>query len=166
MKDEKLTRRGFMKVSARYGVTSTFIAAGTLGAGATLSQLAQAAEQTTKKRYAVKPKFQLKFGASGFNEKNLDIQKSGQLFFAKDLEARTNGAIRVEFIGSNQICGQTNCVKKLSKALLISTLPPRKTRQVVRLISTFSITPTCFRRERRSITSSTAKRVKRYCESR
>ncbi len=118
MRDERLTRRGFMKVSARYGVTSTLIAAGTLGAGATLSQLAQAAEQTSKKRYAVKPKFQLKFGASGFNEKNLDIQKSGQLFFAKDLEERTNGAIRVEFIGSNQICGQTNCVKKTQQGIV------------------------------------------------
>jgi len=114
----KLTRRGFMKVSALYGTTSTLIAAGALGAGATLSQLAHAASETDKKRYAVKPKFQLKFGAAGFNEKNLDVQKSGQLFFARDLEERTNGAIRVEFIGSNQICGQTNCVKKTQQNII------------------------------------------------
>lgn len=114
----KISRRDFMKVSAQYGMTSTLLAAGTLGAGATLSQLAHAAEETDKKRYAVEPKFQLKFGASGFNEKNLDIQKSGQLFFAKDLEDRTNGAIRVEFIGSNQICGQTNCVKKTQQGIV------------------------------------------------
>lgn len=107
-----------MKVSGKYGLTSTVIAAGTLGAGATLSQLAQAAEATDKKRYASKPKHVLKFGASGFNEKNLDIQKSGQMFFARDLEDRTNGAIRVEFIGSNQICGQTNCVKKTQQSIV------------------------------------------------
>ena len=120
MTDEsnKISRRDFMKVSAQYGMTSTLLAAGTLGAGATLSQLAHAAEETDKARYAVEPKFQLKFGASGFNEKNLDIQKSGQLFFAKDLEDRTNGAIRVEFIGSNQICGQTNCVKKTQQGIV------------------------------------------------
>ncbi|WP_232312666.1 hypothetical protein [Enterovibrio coralii] len=115
---EKLTRRDFMKVSAHFGMTSTLIAAGTLGAGATVSSLARAAESTQKERYSTQPKFQLKFGAAGFNEKNLDIQKSAQLFFARDLEERTNGAIRVEFIGSNQICGQTNCVKKTQQGII------------------------------------------------
>ena len=113
-----LSRRDFMKVSGRYGITSTMIAAGGLGAIATLPELAQAAAQTQKERYSTTPKFTLKFGASGFNERNLDIQKSGQLFFARDLEERTNGAIRVEFIGSNQICGQTNCVKKTQQGIV------------------------------------------------
>jgi len=117
-KSNKISRRDFMKVSGHFGMTSTLLAAGTLGAGATLSQLADAAEKTDKKRYAIKPKFALKFGASGFNETNLNIQKSGQLFFAKDVEERTNGAIRVEFIGSNQICGQTNCVKKTQQNIV------------------------------------------------
>ncbi|WP_337992911.1 TRAP transporter substrate-binding protein [Enterovibrio gelatinilyticus] len=99
-------------------MTSTLIAAGTLGVGATVSTLARAAENTQNERYSAPPKFQLKFGASGFNEKNLDIQKSAQLFFARDLEQRTNGAIRVEFIGSNQICGQTNCVKKTQQGIV------------------------------------------------
>ncbi len=114
----KLSRRDFMRVSGRYGMTSTLIAASTLGAGATISTLANAASETDKKRYATEPKFQLKFGASGFNENNLDVQKSGQLFFARDLEERTNGAIRVEFIGSNQLCGQTNCVKKTQQNIV------------------------------------------------
>lgn len=114
----KLSRRDFMRVSGRFGMTSTLIAASTLGAGVSLSSLAHAASETDKKRYATEPKFKLKFGASGFNERNLDIQKSGQLFFARDLEDRTNGAIRVEFIGSNQICGQTNCVKKTQQNIV------------------------------------------------
>lgn len=113
-----LSRRDFMKVAGHYGITSTFLAAGGLAATASLSQLAHAAEQTEKKRYAVEPKFKLKFGASGFNETNLDIQKSGQLFFARDIEERTNGAIRVEFIGSNQLCGQTTCVKKTQQGII------------------------------------------------
>lgn len=114
----KLSRRDFMRVSGRYGMTSTLIAASTLGAGATISSLANAASETDQKRYATEPKFQLKFGASGFNENNLDVQKSGQLFFARDLEERTNGAIRVEFIGNNQLCGQTNCVKKTQQNIV------------------------------------------------
>jgi len=113
-----VSRRDFMKVSAGYGMTSTLLAAGVLGAGATLPSLALAAAETNKKRYAMAPKFQLKFGASGFNETNLNIQKSGQLFFAKDLEERTDGEIRIEFIGSNQICGQTSCVKKTQQGIV------------------------------------------------
>lgn len=114
----RISRRHFMKVSQAFGVTSTLMAMGTIGAGATVSQLAQAAEKKEGDRYAIAPKFKLRFGASGFNESNLDIQKSGQLFFAKDLEQRTNGAIRVEFIGNNQICGQTNCVKKTQQGIV------------------------------------------------
>ena len=86
-----LSRRDFMQISGQFGITSTLMAAGALGTGATFSELAKAAETTSEKRYENEPKFQLKFGASGFNEQNLDIQKSGQLFFAQDLEERTNG---------------------------------------------------------------------------
>lgn len=113
-----MLRRDFMKISARYGVTSTLLAAGAVGGMASVSELARAAEETQGKRYANEPKFQLKFGASGFNQSNLDIQKSGQLFFARDLEDRTDGAIRVEFIGSNQLCGQLDCVKKTQQGIV------------------------------------------------
>ncbi len=114
----QLNRRDFLKVSATSGITSTLLAAGALGAGASFSNLATAAEAQNKRRYSTKPKFKLKFGASGFNDKNLDIQKSGQLFFARDLEERTNGEIRIEFIGNNQICGQTNCIKKTQQGIV------------------------------------------------
>ena len=88
----KLSRRDFLDISGRFGLTSTLLAATGLGAGLTASTLARAADQEQQKRYKTAPKFQLRFGASGFNERNLDIQKSGQLFFARDLEERTNGA--------------------------------------------------------------------------
>ncbi len=115
---KNISRRDFMKISATYGTTSTLMAAGVLGIGTTTNTLAATASDIQSRRYATKPKFTLKFGASGFNEKNLDIQKSGQLFFVQDLEARTNGAIRVEFIGNNQICGQTNCIKKTQQGIV------------------------------------------------
>lgn len=113
-----VSRREFLNISSRFGLSSTLMAAacmtGLIGAGS----LARAAETTQERRYANEPKFQLKFGASGFNERNLDIQKSGQLFFARDLEDRTDGAIRVEFIGSNQICGQLDCVSKTQQGIV------------------------------------------------
>lgn len=113
-----LSRRDFLNISGRFGLTSTLIAASGLGAGLTASSLARAAEGEQQRRYQTEPKFQLRFGASGFNANNLDIQKSGQLFFARDLEERTNGAIRVEFMGSNEICNQLDCVSKTQQGIV------------------------------------------------
>ena len=113
-----VSRRDFLNISGRFGLTSTLIAASGLGAGLTASSLARAAEGEQQRRYQTEPKFQLRFGASGFNERNLDIQKSGQLFFARDLEERTNGAIRVEFMGSNEVCNQLDCVSKAQQGIV------------------------------------------------
>ena len=114
----RLSRRDFLNISGRFGMTSTLLAASGLGAGLTASSLARAAESEQQRRYASEPKFQLRFGASGFNERNLDIQKSGQLFFARDLEERTDGAIRVEFMGSNEVCNQLDCVSKAQQGIV------------------------------------------------
>lgn len=116
--DSGISRRDFINISGRFGLTSTLLAASGLGAGMTVSSLARAAEEGQKQRTQVEPKFELRFGASGFNERNLDIQKSGQLFFARDLEERTNGAIRVEFMGSNEVCNQLDCVSKTQQGIV------------------------------------------------
>lgn len=113
-----ISRRDFVRISGRFGLTSTLLAASGLGATMTASSLAHAAQEEDKKRSQVEPKFKLRFGASGFNERNLDIQKSGQLFFARDLEERTNGAIRVEFMGSNEVCNQLDCVNKTQMGIV------------------------------------------------
>ncbi len=54
------------------------------------------------------------------------------LEFARDLEERTDGAIRIEFIGDNQICGQLNCFEKAQLVWSTSMLRPHRTRQVPR----------------------------------
>ncbi|MEP0520581.1 MAG: TRAP transporter substrate-binding protein [Hyphomicrobiales bacterium] len=107
-----ISRRDLFKLSGQYGLTTTLLAAGALGGGVTLASLAQAAESTYTKRYKKEAKHTLKFGAAGFNARNLLIERAGCLEFARDLEERTEGEIRVEFIGDNQICGQTSCVEK------------------------------------------------------
>ena len=84
----------------------------------TLPRLAQAAQSTYEKRCKKEPKFQLKYGAAGFNEKNLLIERAGCLQFVNDIEERTDGEIRIEFIGNNQICGQLDCVKKTQQGIV------------------------------------------------
>ena len=107
-----ISRRDLFKLAGQYGMSSTLLAAGTLGGVLTLPSLAKAAESTYEKRLAKPAKFNLKFGASGFNARNLLIERAGALQFALDLEERTDGEIRIEFIGDNQICGQLSCVEK------------------------------------------------------
>ncbi|GAB5468394.1 MAG: TRAP transporter substrate-binding protein [Rhodospirillales bacterium] len=107
-----ISRRDLFKLTGQFGVTSTLLAAGGMTGAISLASLAKAAESTYEKRFAKPAKHNLKFGASGFNARNLLIERAGALEFARDLEERTEGEIRVEFIGDNQICGQLNCVEK------------------------------------------------------
>lgn len=112
-----VSRRDFFRVAATYGLSSTMLAAAALGSF-TLPQLAQAAESNSKRRYKKAAKHTLTFGASGFNENNLLIERAGCLDFLNDIEDRTDGEIRIEFVGDNQICGQLNCVKKTQQGIV------------------------------------------------
>lgn len=115
---KQISRRDLMRLFKQYGMTSTLIAAGSMTGLVTLPRLAQAANSTYEKRFGTTAKHTLKFGAAGFNENNLLIERAGCLQFVNDIEERTDGAIRVEFIGNNQICGQLNCVKKAQQGIL------------------------------------------------
>ena len=115
---DRISRRDLFKVAGTYGMSSTLLAAGTFGGAMSLANLASAAESTYEKRFAKPAKYNLKFGASGFNARNLLIERAGALEFARDLEARTDGEIRIEFIGDNQICGQTSCVEKTQQGIV------------------------------------------------
>lgn len=115
---EKISRRDLMRVASRFGLSSTLLGASALGGAITLPHLAEAAQSTYEKRFKLEPKHTLKFGASGFNERNLLIERAGCLEFARDLEERTEGEIRVEFIGDNQICGQLSCVEKTQQGIV------------------------------------------------
>ncbi len=107
-----ISRRDLFRLSGQFGLSSVVLGAGALTGATSLTSVAQAAESTYEKRFGKEPKHTLKLGASGFNARNLLIERAGVLEFARDLEERTDGEIRVEFIGDNQICGQLSCVEK------------------------------------------------------
>lgn len=117
-KIDHLSRRDLFKVAGTYGMSSTLLAAGSFGGAMSLASLASAAESTYTKRFSKEAKHTLKFGAAGFNARNLLIERAGALEFARDLESRTDGEIRIEFIGDNQICGQTSCVEKTQQGIV------------------------------------------------
>jgi TRAP-type C4-dicarboxylate transport system substrate-binding protein len=114
----RISRRDLLRVSGRFGLSSTLLAAGGFGGAMSLANLASAAESTYDKRFTKPAKHTLKFGAAGFNAQNLLIERAGALEFARDLESRTDGEIRIEFFGNNQICGQTSCVEKTQQGIV------------------------------------------------
>ena len=115
---DSLTRRDFLRVAARFGLSSTaFAAAATIGP-LTLGGLGAAAAQEAKRRDGKLALRTLRFGASDLNEDNLKIQESGQLWFARRLEENTEGALRVEFLGDNRVCSQLDCVKKAQQGVV------------------------------------------------
>lgn len=113
-----VSRRDFFRVAGRYGLSSTVLGLGGLTGAVTLPSLAAAAELTYDKRFKKEARHTLKFGASGFNARNLLIERAGCLEFARDLEERTDGEIRIEFIGDNQICSQLSCVEKTQNGIV------------------------------------------------
>ncbi len=117
-KFENISRRDVLRLTKHFGITSTMLAAGSLTGLVTLPRLAEAANSTYEKRLKKPAKHKLKFGASGFTETNLLIERAGCLQFVNDLEERTDGEIQIEFIGANQICGQLDCVKKTQQGIV------------------------------------------------
>ena len=113
-----VSRRDFMRITKRWGISSAVFAAGSATGFLSSTDYARAVESTYEKRYANEPKHTLKFGAAGFNQQNLLIERAGCLEFSRDLESRSDGEIRVEFIGDNQICGQLSCVKKAQEGII------------------------------------------------
>lgn len=107
-----ISRRDLFKLSGRYGMSSVLLGAGAFTGAATLPNIAKAVESTYDRRYGTEAKHTLTLGAAGFNQANLLIERAGVLEFARDLEERTDGEIRIEFIGDNQICGQLSCAEK------------------------------------------------------
>ncbi|MEM7544036.1 MAG: TRAP transporter substrate-binding protein [Pseudomonadota bacterium] len=114
----QISRRDLFRVAGRYGMSSTLLAATGFGGAMSLANLASAAESTYERRFAKEAKHTLKFGAAGFNARNMLIERAGTLEFARDLEARTDGEIRVEFIGDNAICNQTSCAEKAQQGIV------------------------------------------------
>ncbi|MEM9269856.1 MAG: TRAP transporter substrate-binding protein DctP, partial [Pseudomonadota bacterium] len=102
----RISRRDLMKLTGQFGLSSTLLAAGSFGGAMTFASLAKAVESTYERRFSKPAKHTLKFGAAGFNAQNMLIERAGTLEFSRDLEARTDGEIRIEFIGNNQLCGQ------------------------------------------------------------
>ncbi len=108
-----VTRIEFYKIIGTFGLTSTLVGLSQLTSFNFLPSsqaLADTTAKVQKNRYQKKPRVQLKLGTSQSAETMLKT-RMGTLSFISDLESRTDGEIRVEFVGSNKLCDELTCVK-------------------------------------------------------
>jgi TRAP-type C4-dicarboxylate transport system substrate-binding protein len=117
IKTAGVSRRDFMRISSQFGLTSTFGAAASMGGLFSAASLAQAAESAQVKRYAKKAKFTLKLGTI-YNDAQIHIQRGGTFRFARDLEDRTDGEIRINLLSGGAVCAEPTCIQQAMQGVL------------------------------------------------
>lgn len=113
-----VSRREFVRIAKRYGMMSTLMAASTMTGFVSATSLASAAKSTYERRFKSEPEITLKYGAAGYTPQILNTEKAGMLHFVRELEARTDGAVRIEYLDGGQICNQLDCVKKTQQGII------------------------------------------------
>jgi TRAP-type transport system periplasmic protein len=113
-----ISRRDFLRITQRFGMSSTMLALGGMAGVITVPSLAKAVESTWDRRHSKEARHTLRFGGQGFNARNLLVERTGIPEFIFDLEERTDGELRIEFIGDNQICGSLDCVTKAQEGIV------------------------------------------------
>lgn len=106
-----VSRRDLMRIVSSVGITSTLAAAATMGGVFSSEALAQTANSVYNRRYATQPKHVLTLGTI-FTPEQHNVQRAGVWDFVRDLEDRTDGAIRVEMLTGGGVCAEPVCVQK------------------------------------------------------
>lgn len=112
-----VSRRDFMRITRRYGVSATYIAAAGLGGVFSADALAKSAGSVYDKRYKNKPKHKLRYGSVA-SQKHMKIIRLGAYDFAQDIEERTDGEIQVEMLMGNAVCAEQVCIQKTMQGVL------------------------------------------------
>ena len=113
--EKKVSRRDFSRMAMTLGVTSTLFAWQSFaeaGINPDNQMLAQKAKDIQKERYKTTPKYKFRYGAAGHSTNTEWVAKIGTLDFVRDIEEKSDGAIRIEHLGSGSICGEMNCAEK------------------------------------------------------
>ena len=105
-----VSRRDFMRIAKRWGLTSTYFAAGAMGGVFSAEALAQKTRSVYERRLG-EAKHTLKLGSVA-NWDNNRIIRLGYYHFARDVEDRSNGAIQIEVLDANSICAEQVCIQK------------------------------------------------------
>lgn len=117
VKTTGVSRRDFMRISSQFGLSSTLGAAAAMGGLFSAPSLARAAEMHHTRRYAKKARFTLKLGTI-FNHQEIHVQRAGVYAFARDLESRTDGEIRIDMLDGGAVCAEPTCIQQTMQGVL------------------------------------------------
>ena len=112
-----VSRRDFMRIARTYGLTSTYLALGAMGGMVTAEALAKEVTTTYKRRMKKPAKFTLRLGTI-YNDNHVMIQRAGAYDFARDLEERTDGEIRINMLNANSVCAEERCIQQAMQGVL------------------------------------------------
>jgi len=115
---QPISRRDLFRLAAAFGWSSVLLAAKAASGPVCLPELARAAEAIHARRSLKKPAVTLTYGATISGKRLFQINGFGYLEFIRDLEARTDGEIRIEFIPGSEICDEMTCVKKAMQGIV------------------------------------------------
>ncbi|MEZ5908266.1 MAG: TRAP transporter substrate-binding protein DctP [Hyphomicrobiaceae bacterium] len=112
-----VSRRDFMRIARTYGLTSTYLALGAMGGMVTAEALAKEVTTTYKRRMKKPAKFTLRLGTI-YNDNHVMIQRAGAYDFARDLEERTDGEIRINMLNAGSVCAEERCIQQAMQGVL------------------------------------------------
>lgn len=113
-----ISRRDLFRLAGTFGWSSVLLATGATSTPFILPELAKATEFTHKRRFSKKPAVTFTYGATISGKRLFQINGFGYLEFVRDLEERTDGEIRIEFIPGGDICDEMTCVKKAMQGIV------------------------------------------------
>ncbi|MEX0729766.1 MAG: TRAP transporter substrate-binding protein DctP [Aquisalimonadaceae bacterium] len=116
-----VSRRDFLRIASRYGMTATLGAAAVLGGSYSAGALAQTAGRLADQRARNTPKHKLRLGMV-YTDGQHDIQRVGVWDFVRDIEARTDGAIQIEVLDSGGVCAETTCAQQALQGVIDITV--------------------------------------------
>ena len=117
LKAAGVSRRDFGRIAKTFGLSSTYIALGGMTGMVSSDALAQAVKSAYDRRLKTPAKHTLRMGTI-YNDNHILIQRAGAYDFVRDLEDRTDGAIRINFLNSGSVCAEERCIQQAMQGVL------------------------------------------------
>lgn len=117
LKAAGVSRRDFGRIAKTFGLSSTYIALGGMTGMVTSEALAQAVKSAYDRRLKTPAKHTLRMGTI-YNDNHILIQRAGAYDFVRDLEERTDGAIRINFLNAGAVCAEERCIQQAMQGIL------------------------------------------------
>jgi TRAP-type C4-dicarboxylate transport system substrate-binding protein len=117
LKAAGVSRRDFARIASTFGLSATYLALGSASGILNSEALAKEVSSAYKRRLKNPAKHTLRFGTI-YNDNVVLIQRAGAYEFIRDVEERTDGAIRIDLLNAGSVCVEEKCVQQAMQGIL------------------------------------------------